>query len=94
MIFDLIRELEMLLSDITFSGINNIDYNTIEKAEALADKFERISMHNIKSLLIELTYSIKKYKTEEDKKTNIKEVSNNIAKIEFYIRNALSYEQT
>lgn len=94
MIFDLIRELEMLLSDITFSGINNIDYNTIEKAETLADKFERISMHNIKSLLIELTASIKKYKTEEDKKINIKEVSNNIAKIEFYIRNALSYEQT
>ncbi len=93
MIFDTIRELEMLLSDITFSGINNIDYSTIEKIEKLADRFEKISMHNIKVLLIELIQSIKKYKSDNDnKKTNIKEVSSNIAKIEFYIRNSLSYE--
>ena len=93
MIFDTIRELEMLLSDITFSGINNIDYSTIEKIEKLADRFEKISMHNIKVLLIELIQSIKKYKSDNDnKKTNMKEVSSNIAKIEFYIRNSLSYE--
>ena len=93
MIFDTIRELEMLLSDITFSGINNIDYSTIEKIEKLADRFEKISMHNIKVLLIELIQSIKKYKSDNyNKKTNIKEVSSNIAKIEFYIRNSLSYE--
>ena len=92
MVFDIIRELEILLSDITFSGINNIDYSTIEKIEKLANQFEKISMHNIKDLLADLIQSIKKYKTDDDKKSNIKEISSNIAKIEFYIRNALSYE--
>ena len=92
MFFDLLRDLEIFLSDIVFSGINNIDYTTIEKIEVMAKKFEKISMENIKNLLIEFINSIKKYKTEEDKKSNIKEVSNNIAKLEFYIRNALSYE--
>ena len=92
MVFDLLRDLELLLSDIVFSGINNIDYSTIDKIEVLAKRFEKISMENIKNLLIEFIDSLKKYKTDEDKKTNIKEVSDNIAKIEFYIRNALSYE--
>lgn len=92
MVFDLLRDLELLLSDIVFSGINNIDYSTIDKIEVLAKRFEKISMENIKNLLMEFTDSLKKYKTDEDKKTNIKEVSDNIAKIEFYIRNALSYE--
>ena len=92
MFFDLLRDLEIFLSDIVFSGINNIDYTSIEKIEVMAKKFEKISMENIKNLLIEFINSIKKYKTEEDKKSNIKEVSNNIAKLEFYIRNALSYE--
>lgn len=92
MVFDLLRDLELLLSDIVFSGINNIDYSTIEKIEILAKRFEKISMENIKNLLIEFIDSLKKYKTDEDKKINIKEVSDNIAKIEFYIRNALSYE--
>ena len=92
MFFDLLRDLEIFLSDIVFSGINNIDYTSIEKIEVMAKKFEKISMENIKNLLIEFINSIKKYKTEEDKKSNIKEVSNNIAKLEFYIRNVLSYE--
>ena len=92
MVFDLLRDLELLLSDIVFSGINNIDYSTIEKIEVLAKRFEKISMENIKNLLMEFIDSLKKYKTNENKKTNIKEVSDNIAKIEFYIRNALSYE--
>ncbi|MEI0491965.1 hypothetical protein R4J17_05935 [Brachyspira intermedia] len=92
MVFDLLRDLELLLSDIVFSGINNIDYSTIDKIEVLAKRFEKISMENIKNLLIEFIDSLKKYKTDEDKKINIKEVSDNIAKIEFYIRNALSYE--
>lgn len=92
MIFDLVRDLELLLSDIVFSGINNIDYSTIEKIESLANKFEKISMNNLNNLLMDLSESIKKYKTNEDKKNNIKEVSDNISKIEFYIRNALSYE--
>lgn len=92
MVFDLLRDLELLLSDIVFSGINNIDYSTIDKIEVLAKRFEKISMENIKNLLMEFIDSLKKYKTDEDKKTNIKEVSDNIAKIEFYIRNALSYE--
>ncbi|MEI0558459.1 hypothetical protein [Brachyspira intermedia] len=92
MFFDLLKDLELLLSDIVFSGINNIDYSTIEKIEVLAKRFEKISIENIKNLLMEFIDSLKKYKTDEDKKTNIKEVSDNIAKIEFYIRNALSYE--
>ncbi|MEI0448277.1 hypothetical protein R4J03_14630 [Brachyspira intermedia] len=92
MVFDLLRDLELLLSDIVFSGVNNIDYSTIDKIEVLAKRFEKMSMENIKNLLMEFIDSLKKYKTDEDKKTNIKEVSDNIAKIEFYIRNALSYE--
>ncbi|ACN84512.1 hypothetical protein OFR22_04165 [Brachyspira hyodysenteriae] len=93
MIFALIRDLEILLSDIIFSGINNIDYSTIEKIEVMAKQFEKTSMNNIKDLLIEFIDSLKKYKTDEDKKRNIKEVSDNISKLEFYIRNALSYEK-
>lgn len=92
MVFDLLRDLKLLLSDIVFSGVNNIDYSTIDKIEVLAKRFEKMSMENIKNLLMEFIDSLKKYKTDEDKKTNIKEVSDNIAKIEFYIRNALSYE--
>ncbi|MEI0508955.1 hypothetical protein [Brachyspira intermedia] len=92
MVFNLLRDLELLLSDIVFSGVNNIDYSTIDKIEVLAKRFEKMSMENIKNLLMEFIDSLKKYKTDEDKKTNIKEVSDNIAKIEFYIRNALSYE--
>ncbi|KLI59064.1 hypothetical protein [Brachyspira hyodysenteriae] len=93
MIFALIRDLEILLSDIIFSGINNIDYSTIEKIEVMAKQFEKTSMNNIKDLLIEFIDSLKKYKTDEDKKRNIKEVSDNISKLEFHIRNALSYEK-
>ena len=42
MIFDLLRDLEILMSDIVFSGINNIDYTTIEKIEILSNKFKKI----------------------------------------------------
>ena len=89
MIFDLLRDLEILMSDIVFSGINNIDYTTIEKIEILSNKFKKISMDNLKKLLDEFVLSIKKYKTD-NKKENIKEVSDYICKIEFYIKNALS----
>ncbi|WP_300753886.1 hypothetical protein [uncultured Brachyspira sp.] len=89
MIFDLLRDLELLISDIVFSGINNIDYTTIEKIEVLSNKFKKISMDNLKDLLDEFVLSIKKYKTDDK---NIKEVSDYICKIEFYIKNALSSE--
>ncbi|PCG20309.1 hypothetical protein [Brachyspira sp. G79] len=92
MIFDLLRDLELIISDIVFSGINNIDYNTIEKIEVLSNKFKKISMDNLKELLDEFVLSIKRYKTDNNKKENIKEVSDYICKIEFYLRNALSSE--
>ena len=92
MIFDLIKDLEILLSDITFSGINNIDYSIVDKIENLAKKFEKISMNHIKDMLDDFAKSIREYKTNENKKEYIKQVADNISKIEFYIRNALSYE--
>lgn len=92
MIFDLLRDLELIISDIVFSGINNIDYTTIEKIEVVSNKFKKISMDNLKELLDEFVLSIKKYKTDNNKKENIKEVSDYICKIEFYIKNALSSE--
>lgn len=92
MIFDLLRDLEILMSDITFSGINNIDYSTIEKIEFFSNQFEKICMNNLKNLLTDFIQSIKKYKTEDNKKENIEEVSINISKLDFYIKNALSYE--
>ena len=92
MIFDLIKDLEILLSDITFSGINNIDYSIVDKIENLAKKFEKISMNHIKDMLDDFAKSIREYKTNENKKEYIKQVADNISKIEFYLRNALSYE--
>ena len=92
MIFDLIRDLEILLSDITFSGINNIDYSIVDKIENLAKKFEKISMNHIKDMLDDFAKSIREYKTNENKKEYIKQAADNISKIEFYLRNALSYE--
>ena len=49
-------------------------------------------MNHLKDLLIDLSDSIRVYKTDENKKENIKSVVNNISKIEFYIKNTLSYE--
>ncbi|WP_028331007.1 hypothetical protein [Brachyspira alvinipulli] len=92
MIFDLIRDLELILSDITFTGINNIDYNVIDKITSISKQFEKIGMNHLKDLLIDLIDSIKTYKINENKKENIKLVVSNISKIEFYIRNTLSYE--
>ena len=92
MIFDFIRELEIILSDIAFTGINNIDYDMIEKVYSISKKSEKIGMNHLKDLLIDFIDSVKFYKTNENKKENIKLVVNNISKIEFYLRNALSYE--
>ncbi|WP_297298916.1 hypothetical protein [uncultured Brachyspira sp.] len=92
MIFDLLRDLEILISDITFSGINNIDYSIVDKIENLAKKFKKISMNHIKDMLDDFAKSIREYKTNENKKEYIKQVADNISKIEFYLRNALSYE--
>ena len=92
MIFDLLRDLEILISDITFSGINNIDYSIVDKIENLAKKFEKISMNHIKDMLDDFAKSIREYKTNKNKKEYIKQVADNISKIEFYLRNALSYE--
>lgn len=92
MFFDLIRDLELLLSDITFTGINNIDANIIDKIYFISKQFEKIGMNHLKDLLIDLSDSIRVYKTDENKKENIKSVVNNISKIEFYIKNTLSYE--
>ena len=92
MIFDLLKDLEILVSDITFSGINNIDYSIVDKIENLAKKFEKISMNHIKDMLDDFAKSIREYKTNENKKEYIKQVADNISKIEFYLRNALSYE--
>ena len=92
MIFDLLRDLEILISDITFSGSNNIDYSIVDKIENLAKKFEKISMNHIKDMLDDFAKSIREYKTNENKKEYIKQVADNISKIEFYLRNALSYE--
>lgn len=85
MILEIIKDLEIELSNLTFSGIDNIDFDFIENLDSIIDRFDKLKMNNAKILTNYLIDSIKEYKTNKD----IKKVSENISKLEFYLSYAL-----
>lgn len=85
MILEIIKDLEIELSNLTFSGIDNIDFNFIENLTSIRDRFDKLKMNNAKILTNDLIDSIKEYNTNKD----IKKVSENISKLEFYLSYAL-----
>lgn len=85
MILEIIKYLEIELSNLTFSGIDNIDFDFIENLTSIRDRFDKLKMNNAKILTNDLIDSIKEYKTNKD----IKKVSENISKLEFYLSYAL-----
>ena len=87
MILEIIKDLEIELSNLTFSGIDNIDFDFIENLISIRDRFDKLKMNNAKILTNDLIDSIKDYKTNKD----IKKVSENISKLEFYLSYALFY---
>lgn len=87
MILEIIKDLEIELSNLTFSGIDNIDFDFIENLTSIRDRFDKFKMNNAKIFTNDLIDSIKDYKTNKD----IKKVSENISKLEFYLSYALFY---
>lgn len=87
MILEIIKDLEIELSNLTFSGIDDIDFDFIENLASIRDRFDKLKMNNAKILTNDLIDSIKEYKTNKD----IKKVSENISKLEFYLSYALFY---
>ena len=85
MILEIIKDLEIELSNLTFSGIDNTDFDFIENLTSIRDRFDKLKMNNAKILTNDLIDSIKDYKTNKD----IKKVSENISKLEFYLSYAL-----
>ena len=85
MILEIIKDLEIELSNLTFWGIDNIDFDFIENLTSIIDRFDKFKMNNAKILTNDLIDSIKEYKTNKD----IKKVSENISKLEFYLSYAL-----
>ena len=85
MILEIIKDLEIELSNLTFSGIDNIDFDFIENLTSIRDRFDKLKMNNAKILTNDLIDSIKEYNTNKD----IKKVSENISKLEFYLSYAL-----
>lgn len=85
MILEIIKDLEIELSNLTFSGIDNIDFDFIENLTSIRDRFDKLKINNAKILTNYLIDSIKDYKTNKD----IKKVSENISKLEFYLSYAL-----
>ena len=85
MILEIFNELQILLSDLVFSGADNIDDDFIEKINLIEEKLNKFEMNLAKNLIEDLIISLKEYKKNKD----IKKVSINISKLEFYLSYAL-----
>lgn len=85
MILEIFKELQILLSDLVFSGADNIDDTFIERINLIEKKLNKYEMKFAKKLTKDLSYSLKEYKKNKD----IKKVSKNISKLEFYLSYAL-----
>ncbi|TKZ36389.1 hypothetical protein [Brachyspira catarrhinii] len=85
MILEIFNELQILLSDLVFSGADNIDDDFIEKINLIEKKLNKFEMNFAKNLIEDLIISLKEYKKNKD----IKKVSKNISKLEFYLSYAL-----
>ena len=84
---EIVKELEIILSDIAFSGIDNIDSSFVEKIELLEKKAIEKNILNLSNLLDDFINSIKDYKLE-DSRENLQKVFINVSKLDFYIKNA------
>ena len=85
MILEIFNELQILLSDLVFSGADNIDDDFIEKINLIEEKLNKFETNFAKNLIEDLIISLKEYKKNKD----IKKVSKNISKLEFYLSYAL-----
>lgn len=85
MISEIFNELQILLSDLVFSGADNIDDDFIEKINLIEEKLNKFEINLAKNLIEDLIISLKEYKKNKD----IKKVSVNISKLEFYLSYAL-----
>lgn len=85
MILEIFKELQILLSDLVFSGADNIDDSFIERINLIEKKLNKYEMKFAKKLTKDLVGSLKEYKKNKD----IKKVSKNISKLEFYLSYAL-----
>ena len=85
MILEIFNELQILLSDLVFSGADNIDDDFIEKINLIEEKLNKFETNFAKNLIEDLILSLKEYKKNKD----IKKVSKNISKLEFYLSYAL-----
>ena len=85
MILEIFKELQILLSDLVFSGVDNIDDSFIEKINLIEKKLNKFEINFAKNLIKDLSDALKEYKKSKD----IKKVSENISKLEFYLSYAL-----
>ena len=85
MVLEIFKELQILLSDLVFSGADNIDDSFIEKINLIEKKLNKFEINFAKKLTKDLIDSLKEYKKTKD----IKKVSKNISKLEFYLSYAL-----
>lgn len=85
MILEIFKELQILLSDLVFSGADNIDDSFIEKINLIKKKLNKFEINFAKNLIKDLSDALKEYKKSKD----IKKVSENISKLEFYLSYAL-----
>jgi len=90
MIFESLKELEIILSDLVFSGIKDIDDSFIERLYSFSVRFERFKMNGAEILVKDLVNSIKDYKRGAG---SMEEVASNISRLEFYLSGALRYER-
>ncbi|ADK30743.1 hypothetical protein BP951000_0744 [Brachyspira pilosicoli 95/1000] len=84
---EIVKELEIILSDIAFSGIDNVDSSFVGKIELLEKKAMENKITNLSNLLNDFVSSIKDYKLE-DSRENLQRVFINVSKLDFYIKNA------
>lgn len=87
MILEIFKELQILLSDLVFSGADNIDDSFIEKINLIEKKLSKFKINFAKNLIKDLSDALKEYKKSKD----IKKVSVSISKLEFYLSYALFY---
>ena len=85
MILEIFKELQILLSDLVFSGADNIDDSFIEKINLIEKKLNKFEIDFAKNLIKDLGDALKEYKKSKD----IKKISASISKLEFYLSYAL-----
>ena len=91
-LLEIVKDLEIILSDLVFSGIDNIDYSFIDKIEDILKETEKNKISNLNIFLNDFLFSIREYK-QDSNENNLRIVIENIGKLDFYIRNVLHYDK-